>query len=598
MAEQPTREQAIEAWRTPADELTWITPYRTLFAEAPPYHHWFVGGELNLAANATDRHLADRADRTAVLWEGEPGDRRQLTYGELHEQVLRMAAGLRRLGMAKGDRIALHLGWLPETVVTLLAAFRLGAVVTVIPVALPVETLSARLADFGPRILVTQDGGWRRGAILPLKARADAAIEATHGIEHTIVIRRTGVHVEWFEGDRWYDDVLTDGEVPDVPAVPLPADHPAYSVYLANRGGEPVAIRLGSANIAVVSVANLREVMAPYEDDVFWCAAEVSWMGGQLHGILGPLLNGSPAVMYEGTLDVPNPARAWQIVERYGVTAIATSPSVVAALRGWSLEAGHDIATLRRVVTIGERLDPALREWLREILGEKVVLADGWGQLELGGIVTYDLEEPPSGLPRPGFALLDQDGRPVADGEAGEWVVLHPWAGTMRAVESGEDPTAYHWTRYPGRYATGDKARRRPDGSIEFLGRYDEVISISGQLVSLTEVQQALLDHPFVAAAEAFENIDAGFGRSVGAAIVLRDGAPDDAATLHEMQDSVRELLGGLSRPRVLIVLDRIDADQVGAATRQALAKIAAGAGGEPVRARWDAVLAATMPGV
>lgn len=595
MPDQPTRSEAVEGWRAPAEQLSWITPFRTLFEDRPPYHDWFVGGELNLSANCTDRHLDERGERTAVHWEGEPGDRRSLTYAELHDEVRRVAAGLRRLGVGSGDRIALHVGWLPETVATLLAAFRLGAEVTVIPVSLPVETLSARLADFGPRVLVTQDGGWRHGSVLPLKTRADQAIEATDGIEHTIVIRRTGMQVDWFEGDRWWDDLAAPlgPDEAEVPPAALPSAHPAYTVYLANRGGRPVAIRLGTANTAVASDTNHRSVMAPGADEVFWCAAEISWMGGQLHGLLGPLLTGTTAVMYEGTLDVPDPARAWQIVERYGVTSIVTSPSVVAALRGWSLGAAHDIASLQRVVTIGERLDPRLRAWLREILGDQVVLADGWGQQELGGIVTYDLPDP-TGMPRPGFALLDPEGRPVADGEAGEWVVLHPWAGTMRSVESaGADPTAYHWSRFPGHYATGDRARRRPDGSIEFLGRYDEVISISGQLLSLTEVQQALLDHPFVAAAEAFEQIDARLGRSVGAAIVLEPGAPDDAATLQDVQDSVRDLLGGLSRPRVLVVLDRIDPEEVGPATRQALAKVAAGSGAEPVRARWATVVAA-----
>ncbi|WP_203337730.1 AMP-binding protein [Nocardioides limicola] len=586
MPEASSPHDAIEDWRAEADQLTWTTPFHTLFAENPPFHDWFVGGELNLAANCTDRHLPLMGDRVAFHWEGEPGDRRSWTYRELHRESCRVAAGLRELGIVRGDRIALHVGWLPESVATLMAAFRIGAEVTVIPIMLPVESLSARLADFGPTLLVTQDGGWRRGTILPLKSRADDAMEAVDSIEHTVVIRRAGIEVEWFEGDRWYHDLAGTDDT----AESLPADHPAYAVYLANRGGQPVAIHLGSANIAAATIANHRHVMSPNPEEISWCAAEISWPGGQFYGILGPLLSGRTAVMYEGTLDFPDPSRAWQIVERYAVSSVLTSPSVVAALRAWSLVADHDITSLQRMVTLGEPLDPRLRDWLRELLGEAAVLADGWGQMELGGLVSYDLPEP-TGLPRPGVALLDPEGNEVRDGEAGEWVLRHPWAGTMRAVEtSGPDPTAYHWDRYPGRYATGDKARRRPDGSVEFLGRYDEVISISGQLVSLTEVSQALLDHPFVAAAEAFEKIDARLGRSVGAAIVLEPGAPDDDRTLRDMQDSVRELLGGLSRPQVLLVLDRIDRSVTRPALQEGLATLAAGAGDSALRLPWSAV--------
>lgn len=258
---------AVEAWRPVADQLVWDVPYRALFREDPPYHQWFVGGELNLAANCTDRHLDGRSDQVAIWWEGEPGDRRELTFGDLHHQVLAMAAGLRRLGVVSGDRIALHLGWLPETVVAMLAAIRLGAEVTVIPVALPVEALASRLSDFAPRVLFTQDGGWRRGAILPLKARADAAIEATAGLEHTIVLRRTGVQVDWFEGDRWYDDVVADADPDPSPPPPLPAEHTALVVYLANRRGRPVAIRLGAANLAAAALVNHHFGMS--DGDVF-----------------------------------------------------------------------------------------------------------------------------------------------------------------------------------------------------------------------------------------------------------------------------------------------------------------------------------------
>lgn len=582
----------LAAWSPVAEALTWRTAYRSLHEPRPPYDDWFSGGTLNLAENCLDRHLSERGDQVAVLWEGEPCDRRELTYRQLHEETLRFAGALRSLDVARGDRVALHLGWLPETVVAMLACARIGAELTIIPVTLPVEALALRLADFEPKILVTQDGGWRHGAVLPLKARADEALESVSGVEHTVVVRRTGIQVEWFEGDLWYADLigqdLADGALEE-----LPSDHTAVVVHLANRRGRPVVVRHGTGNLAASAMATFAHGLA--DGDVFWCAGDVSWLGAQAHGVYGPLLCGATAVMYEGTLDVPDPMRTWEMVERYSVTSLMTSPSIVRTLRGWSPTAPPgSTGSLRRVTTIGERLDPDLRSWLGTQLGDRVVVADGWGQLELGGIVAFDAPAAPDTMPDPGFTILAADGSPVPDGETGEWVMLDPWPGTMRGVSAhGEDPTAYHWARFPGRYATGDLARRRPDGSVEFLGRVDEVISISGQLVSLNEVRDALREHPFVVDAEVFERSDPALGRSLAAAVVLEPGSPVDDLTLHQVQDGVRELLGGLSRPRALLVVDRFGDELPGAPRRRALATLAAGVVTQPLHVTWEQVRAA-----
>ncbi|MDP3891103.1 acyl-CoA synthetase, partial [Nocardioides sp.] len=514
----------------------------------------------------------------------------------LHEEVLLLTAALRRLGVDRGDRVALHLGWVPEAVVAMLACARLGAEFTVVPVSLPVEALSLRLADFGPRVLFTQDGGWRHGTILPLKNRADEAIEATSGIQHTVVVRRTGMQVEWFEGDRWYDELQAAADPSEGHPTPVPSQHPLVSVHLANHRGRPVAVRLGTANLAAVALANHRFVMA--EGDVFWGAADVSWLGAQSHGIVGPLLAGCSAVMYEGTLDVPAPERAWQIVERYGVTSLLTSPSIVRALRGWSLTAPAGTTSLRRVMTIGDRLEPDLREWLAGVLDDRVTLADGWGQIELGGIVVCDAPIDRARMPDPGFAILAPDGSPVSDGQAGEWVMLRPWAGMMRGVDTpGADPTAYHWERHPGSYATGDLARRTPTGEVEFLGRLDTVITVSGQLVSLNEVRDVLLDQPFVVDADAFESTESRLGRVVGAAVVLEEGLTGDPTVLRELQDAVRELLGGLSRPRTILVLDRIGYELDTPVRHRVLSGVATAADTESVTLTWDQVLAAAPGG-
>ena len=586
-------EDYLARWRRVVDALTWTKPWTEIYRPDPPYGDWFVDGRMNLAADCLDRHLPQRGDQVAIFWEGEPGDRRELTYRALHEETVRLAASLRSMGVGAGDRVALHLGWVPETVVAMLACARVGAEYTVIPMALPVEALALRLEDFAPRILFTQDGGWRHGSILPLKARADEALEATSGVQHTVVVRRTGVHVDWFEGDLWYDEVLQAADPAGGEAADLEADHPVVVVHLANRRGRPVAVRHGNANLAAASLSTYLHGHA--DGDVFWCAGDVSWLGAQAHGVLGPLLAGARTVMYEGTLDVPDPARTWHIVERYAVTSLMTSPSIVRALRGWSLTVpSKKIATLRRVTTIGERLDPDLRAWLHNALGDSVTLADGWGQLELGGIVSFDAPVHPEQIPRPGFAILDEDGAEVPAGTPGEWVMLHPWPGTMRAADvHGEDPTAYHWTRYPGRYASGDLARRDADGRVEFLGRLDEVVSLSGQLVSLNEVRDALTEQPFVTAADVFERSDARLGRSLAAAVVLSADAPRDDASLQALQDGVRDLLGGLSRPRTLIVVDRFGEELDAPERRRALTALAASADYAVLRATWQQVLTA-----
>ena len=588
------RDSYLRTWDDIAGSLSWAVPYSETLVPAPPYDRWFVGGRLNLTVNCLDRHLDRDPDRVAVFWEGEPGDRTELTYRDLHAQTVRLAAALRGMGVRPGDRVALHLGWLPETVVAMLAAARVGAEYTVIPVTLPVEALALRLEDFGPRILFTQDGGWRHGTILPLKARADEALEATSGVERTVVVRRTGVHVDWFEGDVWYDDVLRAAD-PDAgePEI-LPAEHPFVTVHLANRRGRPVSVRHGAANLAVASLAVYEHGLA--DGDVFWCAADLSWLGAQVHGVIGPLLGGASTVMYEGTLDVPDPARTWRVVARYRVSSLMTSPSIVRALRGWSLSApSRSTRSLRRVTTLGESLDADLRSWLTDALGGRVSVADGWGQVELGGIVTLDRPPVPDLLPDPGLTIVDDAGMEVPDGSAGHWVMSHPWPGTMRAADvHGDDPTAGHWTRVPGVYDSGDLARRLPSGAVEFLGRLDEVVSVSGQLVSLNEVRDALVEQPFVLDAEVFERFDPAVGRSVAAAVVLSTDAPSDDASLRQLQDGVRDLVGGLSRPRALLVVDRFEDGLAPEDRRRGLAALAATARTQAVRVSWEQVLAAS----
>ncbi|WP_166355468.1 AMP-binding protein [Phytoactinopolyspora limicola] len=592
----------LEPWAAIADQLAWSQPWTTLYTPQGRYGRWFDGGRFNLSVNCVDRHLGGRADQPAILWEGEPGDQRVLTYQQLHDDVTALAGALRALGVESGGRVALHLAWLPEAVVALLACARIGAMVAILPTPLPAEALAVRLADFQPRVLFTQDGAWRHGTILPLKARADEALSAVGGVEHTVVVRRTGLTTEWYEGDRWLDDLVAgprpSGPERDTTPAALDPEHPLLATHLANRRGRPVSILHGAANLAASSLAVHRHSVC--DGEVFWCAGDVSWLGTQAHGILGPLLAGTTAVMFEGMLDVPTRHRTWEIVRRYHVSTLLTTPTVVRLLRGWSQRppAPEVVATLRRVVMMAEPIDPELVRWLADdVGGGRITVGDGWGQVQLGGIVSVDPPVDARGAPDPGYAIVDNTGAELPDGHSGELVMNRPWAGMLRGMEgSGVDEAMRtdHWHR-AGAYSTYDIARRTDRGTLEFLGRIDEVVSVSGQLVSLSEVRQVLLEHPFVVAAEVFERADPRLGRSLAAAVQLTEGVQADAAAAGELLDTVRELLGGLARPRGLAFVDHIGDHLNQADLRRALAFLLARAGEEPVHLTWKQILAASV---
>ena len=602
---EPIDRPGLSAWAEVAAALPWTRPYDELWTPGERLGEWFVGGRLNASVACIDRHLPQRADQVAILWEGEPGDRRSLTFQQLHDEVCALTRGLRGLGVGHGDRVVLHLGWLPETVVAMLACARIGAVHTIIPTPLPAEALADRLEDLTPKILFTQDGAWRRGAVLPLKTRADEALSAVAGVEQTIVVRRTGMDVAWYEGDRWYHDLVagtrpgrTEARLDDEAPASLAASHPLIAVNLANRRGRPVTVLHATANVLVNSTGVHRRGIS--NGGVFWCAGDVSWLGAQVHGIYGPLGCGDTTVMFEGTLDVPTHTRAWEVIQSYGVETLLTSPSVVRTMRGWSHELPEmgSVKSLARVVTMGESLEPELRDWLVRDLGRgDLEVADAWGQVELGGIVRLDHPIDPPGMPDPGLRLVDESGQSVPPGDAGELVLDRPWAGTMSGAEGPTaEVTESHWSRHPSVYATGDLARLRADGSIEFLGRTDEVVSVSGQLVSLTEVRDVLLGHPFVQSADVVERKDTQLGRSLAAAVVLATDAfpetPDLSAVARDLLDTVRELMGGLARPRILLFVDRFGDELTASDRRIALATLASRETNGPLQVTWAQILA------
>lgn len=585
----PGREAGLAGWEEAAAGLTWAQPWEATYRDDRPGGSWFPGGMLNASVNCLDRHLPERAEQVAIHWEGETGDRRSITYGALHGEVVSFAEALRGLGVEPGDRVALHLGWLPETVVAMLACARLGAVHGLLPASLPADALADRLSDLAPKVVVTQDGALRHGLIVPSKNRADEALAAAGGVEATVVVRRVGIDVAWYEGDRWYHDLVAaprpgSRRSPVAGAgepVVVDADHPLLIVPLAHRRGRPTWIvhRTGGYLVAAATVHARALTMRP--DDVFWCAAEIAWIGGQSHGVYGPLARGATAVMSEGTLDVPTRSRAWEIIERYGVNALVTTPSVVRNLRQWvdTPPGQADLSSLRLIVTLGERIDPETRDWLDfEVGGGRALIANAWGQTELAGLVAVT----PSGgeggagaavppVPDPGLDVYDGEGRPVPAGETGELVLRHPWPGAFLEVRGDPPATDTWWSAYPGAYATGDDARREPDGRLSVLGRRDPVVSISGQQVSLTEVTRILEEHPLLTEVEVIAVPDERRGQALCACVALDPKADPGEGLARELRGFVHDALGGLARPRTVAFVEAFPAELPAEARRRAL---------------------------
>ena len=626
----------LRRWAPVVAQLPWGVAPEPLWQPGPRQGRWFGSGRLDAATTCVGRHAAARPDALALAWEGEPGDRRTLTYAALADEVAALARGLSGLGVGAGDVVAVHLGPLPEAVFVLLACAQLGAVCSVIPTPLPAEALAARLTTLAPRLLVTQDGAWRRGAVLPLKSRADDALSAVD-VEHTVVVRRTGIDVGWFEGDRWYHDIVEPAPPrrggagsagspelrPRAAGQPddRRADHPMLLVSLAQRRGRPQTVVHGVAAVLTSALAMHRYGLV--DGEVTWCAGDLSWLGTLAHGIYGPLAAGATAVLYEGTLDVPTHARAWQILAEHRVSTLLTTPSVLRMMRSWSIEVpeGRPSADLRRVVAFGEPVDPDVRHWAGTgLAGGGIPVADAWGQVELGGIVLVDDPVAPQLLPGVGERILGAhelgagaegmsaageltfgaDGG-LAAADSGELVLTRPWPGTMiGAVEPVEALEAGHWGRIPGAYATGDLARPRPDGGLEYLGRTDEITSVSGQLVSLCEIREVLLAHPLVVAADVFERRDPLGARVVAAAVVLTDEAAglQLAAVASDLGLGVREVLGGLARPRQLLVVDRFGDELRGDERRRALAALPVGDPFGPARVKWSQVIATARHGL
>ena len=575
-------------WARQASELIhWDTEWDTVLDWQLPYAKWFEGGMLNVAYNCLDRHvLAGRGDKIAIHWEGEPGDTRTITYQDLLDEVCRFSNVLKDLGVQKGDRINIYLPMIPEAVVAMLACARIGAVHSVVFGGFSSQSRSDRINDAEAKVLITADGGYRRGEVFPLKPAADEACETTPSIEHVVVVKRGGNDVMMVEArDHWYHELMEDVS-PDCPAQPMEAEHLLFLLYTSGTTGRPKGIMHTTGGYLTHTTFTHKYVFDLQPDtDVYWCTADVGWITGHSYIVYGPLSNGCTQVMYEGVPNHPNNDRFWEIVEKYGVTIFYTAPTAIRTFMKWGAEeaAKHDLSSLRVLGTVGEPINPEAWMWYNEhIGGGQCPIVDTWWQTETGGIMISPIPgatttKPGSAtFPLPGVSaeLIDDDAQPVPVG-GGYLTLTRPWPGMLRGIWG--DPDRFqetYWSRFPGRYFAGDGAKLDDDGYLWLLGRVDDVMNVSGHRISTTEVESALVSHPSVAEAAVVGANDATTGQAVFAYVILRGGAETDEA---ELRAHVTGEIGAIARPKRVFITPDLPKTRSGKIMRRLLRDVAEG---------------------
>lgn len=578
----------VRFWEEQAERLDWFRRWDKVLEWEPPYARWFVGGKLNISYNCLDRHLPARAKKVAYFWEGEPGDRRVLTYEDLHREVCKLANGLQELGVRRGDRVAIYMGMVPELPIAMLACTRIGAPHSVVFAGFSSEALADRIVDAGAKVLITQDGAWRRGSLVPLKQNADKALQSTSSIEKVVVYRRTGNDVPWNdERDIDWDTLVSDQPV-DAPPAEMDSEDMLYILYTSGTTAKPKGIvHTTGGYLTQVSYTHWA-VFDVKEDDVYWCAADVGWVTGHSYIVYGPLSNGTTGVMYEGTPDFPDKDRWWEIVERYGVTILYTAPTAIRTFMRWGVEypGRHDLSSLRLLGSVGEPINPEAWMWYREhIGGGRCPIVDTWWQTETGAILISPLPgittaKPGSAtLPLPGIEadVVDGRGRSLPPGTGGYLVLKQPWPSMLRGVYG--DPKRYeqtYWSQIEGAYFTGDGCRKDADGYYWLLGRVDDVMNISGHRISTAEVESALVSHPAVAEAAVVGKSDPDTGQAAVAFVTLAGGsyAGDENELIAELRNWVAERIGKIARPKSIVITDDLPKTRSGKIMRRLLRDI------------------------
>ena len=581
------RRNPVRFWERQARELRWLKPWRKALEWKLPYAKWFIGGKLNVSDNCLDRHVeGPRRNKAAIIWEGEPGDSRVLTYRDLWREVNRFAAALRRHGVKKGDTVTIYMPMIPELPIAMLACARIGAPHNVVFGGFAPESLRDRINDCNAKVVITADGSYRRGGMVPLKKNTDAALKECPQVHTVIVYKRTGQEIGW-ESDRdvWWDDFVKGADAYSKPE-PMDSEDMLYLLYTSGSTGKPKGIIHTTGGYLTGVTATHRLIFDLREEDVFWCTADIGWVTGHSYIVYGPLANGATTVMYEGTPDWPDKDRFWRIVEKYGVTILYTAPTAIRTFVRWGDEYPKrcDLSSLRLLGTVGEPINPEAWVWYwKTIGGGRCPVVDTWWQTETGHILVSPLPgvtvtKPGSAtVPFPGIEaeVVNDKGEPA---QAGYLVIRRPWPGMLRGIYG--DPERYqrqYWSQIPGLYFTGDGCKRDKDGYLWLLGRIDDVMNISGHRVSTMEVESALVDHPAVAEAAVIGRPHDIKGQAIAAFVTIKHGVPTSDALKDEIKQHVAKKIGALARPDDVIYAAELPKTRSGKIMRRLLRDVAEG---------------------
>jgi acetyl-CoA synthetase len=579
-------------WAEWAADLDWFEPWETVLEWDPPFAKWFIGGKLNVSYNCLDRHVeGGKADNVALLWEGEPGDTRSYTYAELLGEVARFANALRGLGVGRGDRVTIYLPMIPEAAIAMLACARIGAVHSVVFGGVSPESLADRNNGAQSKVLITADGGWRRGGVVPLKANSDEALKTSPSVEHVVVVRRggelsDGVEVSMVEGrDHWYHDLLADAADTCEPER-MDSEDILYILYTSGTTGKPKGVVHTTGGYLTQVYATTKAVFDLNDEDVYWCTADVGWVTGHSYIVYGPLANGVTQLMYEGAPDAPDRGRFWNLCQKYGVTVFYTAPTAIRAFMRWgeSWAAGYDLSSLRLLGTVGEPINPEAWMWYHRVIGgERCPIVDTWWQTETGAIMITPLpgltETKPgtATLPFPGIeaAILTDAGEET---NAGYLAITSPWPSMLRTIW-GDDQRFRdtYWSRWDGLYFPGDGAKRDEDGYLWILGRVDDVLNVAGHRIGTMEVESALVDHPAGAESAVVGKSHEIKGQSIAAFVTLKEGHDGTDGLLRELRDHVGHKIGAIAKPEMVIFTADLPKTRSGKIMRRLLRDIAEG---------------------
>ena len=591
-AYEQAAEDSLGFWAEQAERLTWTKLWdEVLDWSNPPFAKWYVGGELNVAYNCVDRHVeAGRGAKVAYHWEGEPGDTRTLTYADLQREVNKTANALLELGVRKGDRVAIYLPMIPELPISMLACARIGATHSVVFGGFSSEALRTRIDDAQAKLVITADGGFRRGKPSDLKGIVDEAVAQTPTIEHVLVVRRTGEQVAENDRDLWWHDVV-ERQSEEHTAEPMDSEHPLYILYTSGTTGKPKGIlHTTGGYLTQCAYTHWAVFDLKPETDVYWCSADIGWVTGHSYIVYGPLANGSTSVIYEGTPDTPNRGRWWDVIQKYKVSIFYTAPTAIRTFMKWGddIPAQYDLSSLRVLGSVGEPINPEAYIWYRKNIGaDRTPVVDTWWQTETGAIMISPLPgvtaaKPGAAMrPLPGIAadVVDAQGRSVPNGGGGFMVVREPWPGMLRTIWGDDERyVKTYWSRFEGLYFAGDGAKKDEDGDMWLLGRVDDVMLVSGHNISTTEVESALVAHPKVAESAVVGATDPVTGQAIVAFVIPRGDAGGDVEGedfLRELREHVSKTLGPIAKPRQIMIVPELPKTRSGKIMRRLLRDVA-----------------------